>query len=679
MTSVAPAIPQFNNGGNNFYDSLKGTLMSMFVYKGMSGKQGSSDAYMMVYIFIITNIIETVMKYLPLLVENYIKPHTANIETLIKPTNEETIKPNEAPRTKTSSITYNVNLAEQDNIIGQSVIDYVTNCKNTKHVSFIKKNYILNQKDIIEIDDDYYAKQTIDTSAANATTDQAGSTAIIQTVEVFSFTKNMNELRNFIQTITERYIANKNNQLGNRRYYFNVFPIQNNDNSKQIKSENMPPFMAFTMKEFKTNRKFSNLFGEHIDAIRKRVHFFINNKKWYDEKGIPYTLGLLLAGNPGTGKTSCIKCLANETDRHIININLNTQITKKQLENLFFNEEILVYNQTTFRNDQFKIPFNKRVYVFEDIDCQNNTLYQRNNESPILPPEPKEQNQNQNKNFNIETNPKNENKTNSDIDLSFLLNLFDGVLETPGRIIIMTSNFYKKLDRALIRPGRIDIISEFEDCSHSTIKQMFEFFYSLKLTEEQETQILSIPDKLITPAEMSKILFENFDSIEDGIKQLICVSSQIMESKKPIENKVIEVEVAVEAEAKIQPSENKVDTPVYTSKNELLNSLHNKNDKIYRCTVPDMSNNEAKIQSSENKVDTHPQQSLFSLANPHQSLARANPQQSLDVGSLSNDYDYSPSALLYNGQDYSEIANGNNSINDFKPYTNSFAPLSSYA
>jgi hypothetical protein len=231
---------------------------------------------------------------------------------------------------------------------------------------------------------------------------------------------------------------------------------------------------------------------------------------------------------------------------------------------------------------------------------------------------------------------------------------------------------------------------------------MFEFFYSLKLTEEQETQILSIPDKLITPAEMSKILFENFDSIEDGIKQLICVSSQIMESKKPIENKVIEVEVAVEAEAKdaveaeakIQPSENKVDTPVYTSKNELLNSLHNKNDKIYRCTVPDMSNNTIDIihettdtyLPGNDKSEYIQNGSEYYIKNGNQIKHHifkfkhdysVSPQQSLDVGSLlSNDYDYYQKNQC---QDYSEIANGNNSINDFKPYTNSFAPLSSYA
>ena len=37
-----------------------------------------------------------------------------------------------------------------------------------------------------------------------------------------------------------------------------------------------------------------------------------------------------------------------------------------------------------------------------------------------------------------------------------LLNVLDGVVDTPGRIVVMTTNHPEKLDAALIRPGRID-------------------------------------------------------------------------------------------------------------------------------------------------------------------------------------------------------------------------------
>ncbi|CAN0117855.1 unnamed protein product, partial [Laminaria digitata] len=37
-----------------------------------------------------------------------------------------------------------------------------------------------------------------------------------------------------------------------------------------------------------------------------------------------------------------------------------------------------------------------------------------------------------------------------------LLNVLDGIVDTPGRIVIMTTNHPEALDAALIRPGRID-------------------------------------------------------------------------------------------------------------------------------------------------------------------------------------------------------------------------------
>merc|ERR1711874_666891 len=42
------------------------------------------------------------------------------------------------------------------------------------------------------------------------------------------------------------------------------------------------------------------------------------------------------------------------------------------------------------------------------------------------------------------------------LNLSGLLNVLDGVVDTPERILIMTTNHPEHLDPALIRPGRID-------------------------------------------------------------------------------------------------------------------------------------------------------------------------------------------------------------------------------
>ena len=53
--------------------------------------------------------------------------------------------------------------------------------------------------------------------------------------------------------------------------------------------------------------------------------------------------------------------------------------------------------------------------------------------------------------------------------LSYLLNIIDGIRETPGRILIITSNNYDSLDEALIRPGRIDYSLRMNNASNKTL------------------------------------------------------------------------------------------------------------------------------------------------------------------------------------------------------------------
>ena len=346
-----------------------------------------------------------------------------------------------------------------------------------------KQNFVLNQKDTIEIYDEIFINLKVNTTL-DSDDKSKNNSDIQQEIEVFSYTKTMQELRSFLNKISHEYKIKIQNKLGDKIYYFNQHPTNvplSPDGKKDLSK--LPNSCIFTMKEFQTNRKFTNLFGPEIDVVRKRVEFFMKNRKWYDSKGIPYTLGLLLSGQAGAGKTSTIKCLANETKRHIININLNNDITKTQLENLFFNEMLITINVSTGQSEKYFIPLDQRVYVLEDVDCQSDIVMERslknkeiekeNNDAPL---------------FDIETNPGKKAKGTENIssfaekiDLSFLLNLLDGVLENPGRIVIMTSNYPEMLDHALIRPGRIDVIADFKKCLSVTLIRMIEFFYDISL------------------------------------------------------------------------------------------------------------------------------------------------------------------------------------------------------
>lgn len=225
---------------------------------------------------------------------------------------------------------------------------------------------------------------------------------------------------------------------------------------------------------------------------------FQNDKEWYESKGIPYTLGLLLHGIPGCGKTSLIKAISKDTQRHILNIKLSPNITLTQLRNLFYSDKIKVFTDVNTPPRYITIPMDQRIYVMEDVDCLTTILNQRNNytEEEKLSDEDirnikmlgKERWQ-QMKNLNTDK-----------IVLSDILNIIDGVLETPGRILILTSNFPEKLDTALLRPGRIDLIVNFKECNATQLQEMFEHFYNTKFTFDY-----SLIENVHTPAYVQEI------------------------------------------------------------------------------------------------------------------------------------------------------------------------------
>ena len=61
--------------------------------------------------------------------------------------------------------------------------------------------------------------------------------------------------------------------------------------------------------------------------------------------------------------------------------------------------------------------------------------------------------------------------------MSGILNILDGIHHTNGLITIMTTNFVDRLDKALIRPGRIDYRIKFNYAVKEQIEQMYNVFF----------------------------------------------------------------------------------------------------------------------------------------------------------------------------------------------------------
>jgi hypothetical protein len=536
-------------GAADFMDMLKAQMMTLTMVSGMQGIHGhqggggggggigsNNGMTNMIYIFIVTALIDFLCKTLGPRVLLWIKEYyDARVKNTIEKMTNKIVDASGGMVScaKTASIEITIQDVDLQNILGLAILDYITNHENTHHISYKNRNFVLNQKDVIEMNEDFkiimkkesHLVSGKDSSGSGSSGSAAPSSAsssvgatVEQLFEVFSYTKNIQEMRKFLNEIRDAYVLKIQNKLGDNIFYFNM--TTQNAQRNGIKDYSvLSPNAIFSMKRFHTNRKFTNLFGPEIAAVSKRVRFFMNNRKWYDAKGIPYTLGLLLSGQAGAGKTSSIKCLANETQRHIININLNNDISKTQMENLFFNETMQVINAAGHM-ETLTIAQNKRIYVLEDVDCQDDIVWERTLKKPeetaaTAAAAAQTAAKGSTDSFNIMV-PNLADK----IDLSFLLNLLDGILETPGRIVIMTSNQPKMLDHALIRPGRIDVIADFKKCDHETTIEMIEFFYDVSLNEEERERVRALTPFSLSPAELGKMMFENFEDYSATIREM---------------------------------------------------------------------------------------------------------------------------------------------------------------
>lgn len=323
--------------------------------------------------------------------------------------------------------------------------------------------------------------------------------------KIFCYEHDIRYLQTFVDRCNidyERRIANK---LGTSLYYFDMMT---NSKSKARGTQNPLPttHLVYTKHKFYTTRTFDNVFFEQRQNVKNHVNFFLNRRDWYEKKGIPYTLGFLFHGGPGTGKTSSVKAIANTARRHIINVQLSDIKTKAQLRHLFFNEEIHVFNGNV--TERFTIPVHERLYVIEDIDAMGDAVLRREWKKPTS---------------SVEDKPKKtgdpwldvvDEDTKEVIDLSFLLNLLDGTLESSGRIIAISSNFPERIDRALIRPGRIDMIIQFKKCNSAILNEMVTSFY------DKEVCGLTCEDYKWSPAEVNQILFRNFEKPENAVHEL---------------------------------------------------------------------------------------------------------------------------------------------------------------
>jgi|TARA_Y100000992_G_scaffold52929_1_gene31490 hypothetical protein len=369
--------------------------------------------------------------------------------------------------------------------------------------------YVVEQKKPFKLNDTIWC--TVNIKKEDLENNNSRTNIKLENIEIklFSYIDSVYKLKEFVKNITNNYI----NSLQESRYgktYIYTYEGIKSDTQLEIWSEY----------EFQTTTSFDNIFFKQKNYLLEKIDFFINNKKWYEHHGKPYTLGIGLSGPPGTGKTSIVKSIAKKLNRHLIVIPLNKISTTKEFAKVFFENKYIKANKKN------PIDFSKKIIVFEDIDCMSNIVFSREDESSACNASNSSNNSSANefglissvikacKDDDFTTLDKKYSSiaTDDKLTLSFILNIIDGIRETPGRIIIITSNYYDKLDKALIRPGRIDASLEMEYASRDIIKEMFNHFYSFndycdfdETLKSMNVEFKKVPDKKISQAKIVEL------------------------------------------------------------------------------------------------------------------------------------------------------------------------------
>ena len=444
-------------------------------------------------------LIQNIPKFLPTVKTLFCSRRNRSVASIIQQQSQKINATISCERVFQSSSTKSSNNTLGNHSRMDSVIHYITTLPSVKNLlSITHHDYMPHDFEPIQIESDiYFELQDLKHND--------GQVEIVK-FKLFCYEHPIQHLQQFVEKCNTEYERRMANKLGTSLYYFDMMTQSKNKRTTQNPLPNT--HLLYTRHKFHTTRTFDNVFFEQKEAVQNHVDFFLNRKDWYDKKGIPYTLGFMFHGDPGCGKTSTIKAVANISRRHILNIQLSQIKSKDQLRHLFFNDEIHVHDG--FKTEKFLIPVHERLYVIEDIDAMGDAVLRREWKKPTAE-KPKKKDP-----MDAWMENHTEEEESEPIDLSFLLNLLDGTLEASGRIIAISSNHPERIDRALIRPGRIDMIVNFKKCNIDILKSMVASFYD-QVFDDWTTPELEYK---WSPAEVNQILFRNFKTPENAIDEL---------------------------------------------------------------------------------------------------------------------------------------------------------------
>lgn len=191
------------------------------------------------------------------------------------------------------------------------------------------------------------------------------------------------------------------------------------------------------------NRNFNTLyFDNNIESkIIRCIDDWIANEHIYTDRGLIFKTGILLYGTPGTGKSSIANAIATYLKCDLICIDTPSF------------EHINIAEVTDSINADDK----RFVILLDEID----SIFKSREEADIT--------------------------DQQKAKITKLLTFLDSVQSPNNVVFVATTNYFNKLDAALIRSGRFDKVLEVLDLSKETAIRMCKGF---KLSTEETNKVL---------------------------------------------------------------------------------------------------------------------------------------------------------------------------------------------
>lgn len=222
-----------------------------------------------------------------------------------------------------------------------------------------------------------------------------------------------------------------------------------------------------------------------MDRILNYLNGFLDNREAYRKADIPFRTGILLHGDPGSGKSSTALAIANELKMNVYLIALSSLLNDESL------------------NDCFQaIPPNS-IIILEDIDIAS-AVKERDGDD------------------------------DKGVTMSGMLNVLDGFQSPPGVITIMTTNRLEVLDPAIIRPGRVDLIEELNCLDNFQLRGLCEYFMG---TVPEDLPSITPEDK-ITSAEVMGVIRKHLPDFENAAEDMVQFVSDRLLTSMEVDGKV---------------------------------------------------------------------------------------------------------------------------------------------